>query len=840
MIKSKTLRSSFVFVITLIFIVSSSNAEAAFADVEIGAGSVEASKMDASIIASVSIDATTTGTGEMEPGDSETASATIENTTGSENFNYRVEYDEISDPSNLCDELQLEARQDKGGGMVSVYTGALSGFAHNDGGSSYTLLTTGSSHDWEFIVSLPANAQNSLEGLLCDFDFTVIAWDTAFTDPVGSTGWGDGEVLNGNEIDTGDWAPVITDVAAINPNYTQGSANGIDIEIIWDTGENATSNVVYDTVSHDPISVDPYTDYASAEPAVEDATADNTSHSVTLTGLSDITTYYYRVVSDDAGAQESYSAEYSFTIDSTVAPVTGVVLNEFLPDPAGSTDTALMPSGEWVELYNQDGSPYDLAGWTIENSSGGDVTTISISNSDANGNTSDGGETIIPAGGYLVVYLADPGSAEHLANAAPDSLYLLDNLSVLKDSTTFDATDFDPGKTFARFPDGGVWIDPEETAGESNRFTDSIEEDYYKIVVSESCFNENGDFIAEINEEIGEYINPFCNPIFVHYLDLFKDRENGNFKLNNEKTVESNEDKMSEYREEANNCSNLDNVSNNLICEDIFLSYLGFFCGNDKIEGVEQCDDGNTEDGDGCSSVCEVESYCGDGRLDENNNKQCDDENNDNGDGCSDICEKEEESIEEINESEENLVSGGNSVFLYDSVIDFDNDEHDKNKQDEKEEESEIEIAHDSDVIEDDSNIGGGEEIVDVVEDSVEEVEDIRKEEAVDEGMGIEDEIDGENIEGVTEDLQEEILDIVSSGGEEEGELDGVDLENEEIALEEAVTAERATDDIEEGEGSESTEGNGSTTNEDLVYFLNEGQEGRRFAYNTDSGDEIV
>ena len=29
-------------------------------------------------------------------------------------------------------------------------------------------------------------------------------------------------------------------------------------------------------------------------------------------------------------------------------------------------------------------------------------------------------------------------------------------------------------------------------------------------------------------------------------------------------------------------------------------------CGNGVVEGEEQCDDGNTDGGDGCSSVCKV------------------------------------------------------------------------------------------------------------------------------------------------------------------------------------------------------------------------------------------
>lgn len=31
-------------------------------------------------------------------------------------------------------------------------------------------------------------------------------------------------------------------------------------------------------------------------------------------------------------------------------------------------------------------------------------------------------------------------------------------------------------------------------------------------------------------------------------------------------------------------------------------------CGNDLVEGLEQCDDGNTQPGDGCSPNCQVGS----------------------------------------------------------------------------------------------------------------------------------------------------------------------------------------------------------------------------------------
>jgi cysteine-rich repeat protein len=55
---------------------------------------------------------------------------------------------------------------------------------------------------------------------------------------------------------------------------------------------------------------------------------------------------------------------------------------------------------------------------------------------------------------------------------------------------------------------------------------------------------------------------------------------------------------------------------------------------------VEECDDGNTADGDGCSGSCLIEApvTCGDGNLDIANGEQCDDGNTTAGDGCSPAC----------------------------------------------------------------------------------------------------------------------------------------------------------------------------------------------------------
>jgi len=62
-------------------------------------------------------------------------------------------------------------------------------------------------------------------------------------------------------------------------------------------------------------------------------------------------------------------------------------------------------------------------------------------------------------------------------------------------------------------------------------------------------------------------------------------------------------------------------------------------CGNGVLEPLEQCDDGNTTSGDGCSSKCKLEgvqAVCGNGIKE--GTEQCDDGNTVNGDGCSAGC----------------------------------------------------------------------------------------------------------------------------------------------------------------------------------------------------------
>jgi len=73
--------------------------------------------------------------------------------------------------------------------------------------------------------------------------------------------------------------------------------------------------------------------------------------------------------------------------------------------------------------------------------------------------------------------------------------------------------------------------------------------------------------------------------------------------------------------------------------DDDVVLYTGDYCGDGAVAGSEECDDANTESGDGCSDACVVE-FCGDATVN-NVGEQCDDGGTTPGDGCNADCEIE-------------------------------------------------------------------------------------------------------------------------------------------------------------------------------------------------------
>ena len=134
--------------------------------------------------------------------------------------------------------------------------------------------------------------------------------------------------VNSSSIEAGvTVALTISDISASSIRYYRTT-------ISWKTNGDATSQVFYDTTSHDNI-----TDYAHY---IDEATNLVSEHSITLTGLSSSTTYHYRVRSVaivDSTEFIATSEDYTFT---TSTPAEG---DGGAPPPAPSPAPPAPPPG---------------------------------------------------------------------------------------------------------------------------------------------------------------------------------------------------------------------------------------------------------------------------------------------------------------------------------------------------------------------------------------------------------------------------------------------------------------------------------------------------------------
>lgn len=201
-----------------------------------------------------------------------------------------------------------------------------------------------------------------------------------------------------------------------------------------------------------------------------------------------------------------------------------IVLNEFLPNPDTSAngmnlgmDSDNMPLGEWIELYNKGPVEQDLFGWYMTDASGGVGNTHAV----ITGTTTNTGGTIIPAGGFLVVYMNKPS-----LNNTGDEIYLYTpddvqtdfySYEVPSDFCEFENTPGNPNagdgsgtpgngqsgdcsdnqvaenKSYARIPDGvGAWVDPVPTPGTPNMLDEESAEALSEHSTNEPVTNGGG------------------------------------------------------------------------------------------------------------------------------------------------------------------------------------------------------------------------------------------------------------------------------------------------------------------------------------------------------------
>ena len=325
--------------------------------------------------------------------------------------------------------------------------------------------------------------------------------------------WGDldctGDTYSYNDLGTLNWDE------ANNDMLCYWSTDGVNEEL-----PHKTVHVVYDNTAPDQISDLSITDYGNGSftldwTAPDDAVAGRaTEYDIrystapitndtwdSATSVSDLLLSVYDSSVDGipapriAGAEESLdiggltpAIPYWFAVKSSDAVPnwsamavveTGeiIVINEFLPNPIGN-DYALKPNGEWVELYNLADYEVDVAGWYLYDEL--DIHPLEITNLNT-----DTGDTIVPAKGYLVIYLNNAYTG-WLNNSGGDEVRLYNDkidVGILIDFHSY-TTDAAENKSFARIPDGtNNWIDPVPTPGTPNKLEDSnnliVEIDFY-------------------------------------------------------------------------------------------------------------------------------------------------------------------------------------------------------------------------------------------------------------------------------------------------------------------------------------------------------------------------
>ncbi len=241
----------------------------------------------------------------------------------------------------------------------------------------------------------------------------------------------------------------------------------------------------------------------------------------------------------------------------------GLVITEFMPNPATVTDAV----GEWVELYNPATTDIDIRGYTLM------VNNKAVALAD--GVT----PVIVPGGGYAVLgHKADPG-----VNGGLTVVDALDGLSLSNSATVTLAIVHPNGITV----DQVTYNEPGWPAATSGR---SLQVD---LAAHATAANDDGGVWCYGGAAYGA----------------------GDFGTPGLANVACQPDDDGDHLPNAfDNCPAVPNLNQadgdgNGI-GDACDAPPAPECGNNKLEDGEQCDDGNKEDGDGCSAACVTESKC--------------------------------------------------------------------------------------------------------------------------------------------------------------------------------------------------------------------------------------
>lgn len=209
-----------------------------------------------------------------------------------------------------------------------------------------------------------------------------------------TTGDGEKTVYASFKDPTGNWSNAAADTItldATNPTISAVSASNITqtaATITWTTDENANSTVEYGLTTS-------YGQTASDTPLV-------TNHTIGLTGLSDSTTYHYRVKSTDAAGNQATSSDATFQTGADITPPTNtsIVINGGAVATNSATVTLTLvatdPSGvAQMRFSNDNGQTYSTpepysttrSGWILPAGDGSKTVLAQFADTPGNWST---------------------------------------------------------------------------------------------------------------------------------------------------------------------------------------------------------------------------------------------------------------------------------------------------------------------------------------------------------------------------------------------------------------------------------------------------------------------
>jgi len=170
-------------------------------------------------------------------------------------------------------------------------------------------------------------------------------------------------------------------------NIQSTSITSSGVTITWETDDSATSLVEYGTTS----------EYGST--STTDTSADNTSHSITLSGLDGGTDYHFRVISADALVNSSTSGDNTFTTVAT-ADTTAPVITLLGQNPITITEGDTFTDPGATALDNTDGNLTSsiVTTSTVDTNTPGTYTvTYNVSDSAGNNATEETRTVVVEA-----------------------------------------------------------------------------------------------------------------------------------------------------------------------------------------------------------------------------------------------------------------------------------------------------------------------------------------------------------------------------------------------------------------------------------------------------------